>query len=30
MDHFNTPTVASDHLLIATTNRVLAFKGPGS
>jgi outer membrane protein assembly factor BamB len=30
MDHFNTPTVANDRLLIATTNRVLAFKGPGT
>jgi outer membrane protein assembly factor BamB len=28
MDHFNTPTVANNRLLIATTNRVLAFKGP--
>jgi outer membrane protein assembly factor BamB len=28
MDHFNTPTIADDRLLIATTNQVLAFKGP--
>jgi hypothetical protein len=29
MDHFNTPTIANNRLLIATTNQVLAFKGPG-
>lgn len=28
LGHFNTPTIADDRLLIATTNRVLAFKGP--
>jgi outer membrane protein assembly factor BamB len=28
MDHFNAPTIADNRLLIATTNQVLAFKGP--
>lgn len=29
LTHFTTPTVAGNRLLIAATNRVLAFKGPG-
>lgn len=28
LDHFNTPTVAANHLLIATTNQVRAYVGP--
>ena len=28
LDHFNTPTVAANHLLSATTNHVRAYVGP--